>query len=287
MKILVTGANGQLGMELRPLLDSAFPSSTVFTDVEELDLTDAKAVETFVANNDFTHIVNCAAYTAVDRAEEEKMQCSRINFDAVKNLALAADANGTKIIHISTDYVFDGTNHRPYKESDKVNPISQYGTTKRKGETALLALSPEALIIRTSWLYSPHGHNFLKAMLNKAHTSAEIKVVADQIGTPTYARDLAEAIIRILRSHQWVPGIYHFSDEGAASWFDFAKAIFRISGIKNVNVIPIPTEDYPTAAARPSYSILDKTRIKATYGVEIPHWEDSLAQCIATMNSNL
>lgn len=280
MRILVTGANGQLGNELRPLLDTQFPDSAIYTDVNELDLTDAKAVEAFVINNEITHILNCAAYTAVDRAEEEKMQCARINCDAVKNLALAADTIGARIIHISTDYVFDGTNHRPYKESDKVNPISQYGTTKRKGETALLALSPEAIIIRTAWLYSSHGNNFLKAMLNKAETAKEIKVVADQIGTPTYARDLAAAILKILQSHQWVPGIYHFTDEGAASWYDFAKAIFRIAGKKDVKVIPIPTEDYPTAASRPSYSILDKTRIKATYGVNIPHWEESLADCI-------
>lgn len=283
MKILVTGANGQLGYELRPLLDARFTGSVLYTDIEELDLTDSKAVEAYVVNNDITHIVNCAAYTAVDRAEEEKMECTRINCDAVKNIAMAADANGARIIHISTDYVFDGTNHRPYRESDKVNPISQYGTTKRKGETALLALSPEAIIIRTAWLYSSHGHNFLKTMLAKADTASEIKVVADQIGTPTYARDLAAAIVSILQSHQWVPGIYHFTDEGAASWYDFAKAIFRIAGKKNVKVIPIPTEDYPTAATRPSYSLLDKSRIKATYGVEIPHWEESLADCIAVM----
>lgn len=282
MKILVTGANGQLGNELRLQLDNEFPGLAIYTDIEELDLTDAKAVEAFVVNNDITHIVNCAAYTAVDKAEEEKMQCSRINTDAVKNLALAADANGAKIIHISTDYVFDGINHRPYKESDKVNPISQYGTTKRKGETSLLALSPEAIIIRTAWLYSSFGHNFLKAMLAKSATQKEVKVVCDQIGTPTYARDLATAIIKILQSHQWVPGIYHFTDEGAASWYDFAKAIFRIAE-RDVKVVPIPTEDYPTAANRPSYSILDRSRIKATYGVEIPHWEESLHACIYKM----
>jgi len=282
MKILVTGAKGQLGSELRPLLDAEFPASAIYTDIEELDLTDAKAVESFVVNNEITHIVNCAAYTAVDQAEKEKMQCARINTDAVKNIAMAADACGAKIIHISTDYVFDGTNHRPYRESDKVNPISQYGTTKRKGETALLALAPEAIIIRTAWLYSAYGHNFVKTMLRLAESQSEIRVVCDQVGTPTYAQDLAKAIIRILRSHQWVPGIYHFTNEGAASWYDFAKAIFRIAG-KNVKVVPIPTEDYPTPASRPYYSILDRTRIKATYGVEIPHWEESLHKCIARL----
>ncbi len=279
MKILVTGCNGQLGNELRLILDKEFPGSVLYTDVQELDLTDAKAVNAYVVNNEVTHIVNCAAYTAVDRAEEEKMQCAKINTDAVKNIAIAADSNGAKVIHISTDYVFDGTNHRPYRESDKVNPISQYGTTKRKGETALLALAPEALIIRTAWLYSTFGNNFVKTMLRLADSQPEIKVVSDQVGTPTYARDLAAAIAKILHSHQWVPGIFHFTDEGAASWYDFAKAIFRIAG-KNVKVTPIPTEDFPTPANRPAYSILDKTRIKATYGVAITHWEESLRDCM-------
>lgn len=279
MKILITGANGQLGTELHEILEREFPGQTLYTDVQELDLTNAKAVDSYVANNEITHIVNCAAYTAVDRAEEEKMLCAAVNTDAVKNLAMAADANGAKIIHISTDYVFDGTNHRPYRESDKVNPISQYGTTKRKGETLLLALAPQAIIIRTAWLYSAHGNNFVKTMLRLADSQPEIKVVCDQIGTPTFARDLARAVVKVLQSHQWVPGIYHFTDEGAASWYDFAKAIFRIAG-KNVKVTPIPTEDYPTPASRPSYSILDRTRIKATYGIEIPHWEEALADCL-------
>lgn len=279
MKILITGANGQLGTELHEILEREFPGQTLYTDVQELDLTNAKAVDSYVANNEITHIVNCAAYTAVDRAEEEKMLCAAVNTDAVKNLAMAADANGAKIIHISTDYVFDGTNHRPYRESDKVNPISQYGTTKRKGETLLLALAPQAIIIRTAWLYSAHGNNFVKTMLRLADSQPEIKVVCDQIGTPTFARDLARAVVKVLQSHQWVPGIYHFTDEGAASWYDFAKAIFRIAD-KDVKVTPIPTEDYPTPASRPSYSILDRTRIKATYGIEIPHWEEALADCL-------
>ena len=279
MKILITGANGQLGNELRELLEEKIPGQTIYTDREELDLTDAKAVETFVVNNDITHIVNCAAYTAVDKAEDQKRECALINTDAVKNLALAADASGAKIIHISTDYVFDGTNHRPYRESDKVNPISQYGTTKRKGETALLALAPESIIIRTAWLYSSHGNNFVKTMLRLADCQKEVRVVSDQIGTPTYARDLACAILKVLQSHQWVAGIYHFTDEGAASWYDFAHAIFRIAG-KKVKLVPIPTEDFPTPASRPAYSILDRSRIKATYGVEIPHWEESLEDCM-------
>ncbi|MDE7141549.1 MAG: dTDP-4-dehydrorhamnose reductase [Muribaculaceae bacterium] len=279
MKVLVTGANGQLGSALRRLLDKEMPGEAIYASKEDLDLTDAAAVEEYVRGNEVTHIVNCAAYTAVDRAEEEKRECALVNTDAVKNLAAAADLLGAKIIHISTDYVFDGTNHRPYRESDKVNPISQYGTTKRKGETALLARAPESIIIRTAWLYSDTGHNFVKTILAMADKQDRIRVVCDQIGTPTYARDLARAILAILKSHQWVAGIYHFTDEGAASWYDFAKAIVRIAG-KRAEVEPIPTEDFPTPASRPAYSILDRSRIKATYGVAIPHWEEALADCI-------
>lgn len=286
MKILVTGANGQLGNELRNVLESEFPGHTLYTDIDDLDLTNADAVNSYVVRNEITHIVNCAAYTAVDKAEEQKLECAAINVNAVQNIANAADAVGAKIIHISTDYVFDGTAYRPYKESDKVNPISQYGTTKRKGETALLALAPDSIIIRTSWLYSPYGNNFVKTMLRLGVERPEIKVVCDQIGTPTYALDLAKAIYKVLTSHQWVEGIFHFSNEGACSWYDFTKAIHRIAGIENCEVFPIPTEEYPTAATRPYYSILDKSRIKATYGVEVPYWKDSLIDCITRINNN-
>ena len=208
MKILVTGANGQLGRELRNVLEAKIPGQTIYTDIAELDLTDANAVDLFFKRNEISHVVNCAAYTAVDKAEEEKLECAAININAVKNLATAADATGAKIIHISTDYVFDGTAHRPYKESDKVNPISQYGTTKRKGETALIALAPESIIIRTSWMYSPYGNNFVKTMLRLGKEQSNLKVVYDQIGTPTYALDLARAIYKVLMSHQWVEGIF-------------------------------------------------------------------------------
>ncbi len=284
MKILVTGANGQLGNEMHNVLEATIPGCTLYTDIEELDLTDAKSVEAYILNNEVTHIVNCAAYTAVDRAEEDKLVCTAINVNAVQNLANAADKAGAKIIHISTDYVFDGKAYRPYKESDKVNPISQYGTSKRKGETALLALAPESIIIRTAWLYSPYGKNFVKTMIRLGKTEKELRVVCDQIGTPTYARDLAEAIVKIIRAQQWVPGIYHFTDEGACSWYDFTKSIHRIAGITTCNVIPIPSEDYPTVASRPFYSVLDRSRIKATYGVKIPHWEESLRECIDRIN---
>lgn len=280
MKILVTGANGQLGNEMKNILEKECPGVTLYTDIQELDLLDAQAVGLFVSKNEITHIVNCAAYTAVDKAEEDKALCAAVNIDAVKNIANAADAVGAKIIHISTDYVFDGTAHRPYKESDKVNPMSQYGTTKRTGETALIALAPDSIIIRTSWLYSPYGNNFVKTMIKLGEERTQLKVVCDQIGTPTYAKDLAKAIYAILISHQWVEGIYHFSNEGACSWYDFTKSIHRIAGIKTCEVLPIPTEDYPTAAMRPAYSILNKSKIKATYGIEIPYWEESLQECI-------
>ncbi|WP_287210407.1 dTDP-4-dehydrorhamnose reductase [Muribaculum sp.] len=280
MKILITGCNGQLGLEMRNVLERIVPGNTIYTDVELLDLTDSKAVDLFVAKHEFTHIVNCAAYTNVEKAEEEKALCTQINVEAVKNLANAASKTGTKIVHVSTDYVFDGNANRPYCESDKVNPISQYGTSKRLGETALIALAPESIIVRTAWLYSPHGHNFVKTMLSLAKKNIPLSVVTDQVGTPTYALDLAEAIAKIVTARQWVPGIYHFTNSGVASWFDFAKAVFRLSGNGAVSVSPIPAADYPTVAKRPYYSVLDTRRIRATYAVETPYWEDSLAHCL-------
>ena len=282
MKILVTGANGQLGTELKLLLEEHFPGVTTYTDSDTLDLRDAAAVNREMERGEYSHVVNCAAYTAVDRAEEEKAECAALNVDAVRNLAAAADRCGAKVLHLSTDYVFDGRAYRPYRESDKVNPISQYGTTKRKGETQLLAISPDSVIIRTAWLYSPFGKNFVKTILRLAQTASvhePLRVVCDQIGTPTYARDLARAIVTVLSARQWVPGIFHFTDEGAASWYDFACAILRLRGLE-VPVVPILSEDFPTAAARPYYSVLDRSRIKATYGVEIPHWETALADCL-------
>lgn len=280
MKILVTGAAGQLGREMRDLLEERMPGVTTYADIDRIDLTDGNAVDGFLEAEKFTHIINCAAYTAVDRAEEEQRQCAMANIDIVRNLARKADERGTRILHISTDYVFDGTAHRPYRESDKVNPTSQYGSTKRKGETALLGLAPDSIVIRTGWLYSPYGRNFVKTMLRYGRERTSVNVVFDQIGTPTYAKDLAETIFTIITSPQWVAGIFNYSDEGACSWYDFTKSIYRLAGITDCNVEPVLSEDYPSVTKRPYYSVLDKTLIKATYGIKIPHWEESLAMCM-------
>ena len=283
MKILVTGCKGQLGRELHDVLEERQPGITTYIDIDELDLTDRTAVEAYLRAGEFSHVVNCAAYTAVDRAEEENLLCAAVNTDAVTNLARVADELGFKVLHISTDYVFDGHNYRPYTESDKVNPLSQYGTSKRKGETALLGLAPDSVIIRTGWLYSPHGKNFVKTILRLSAEQPAIRVVCDQVGTPTYARDLAEAVATVLFAPQWVPGIFNFSNEGVASWYDFAVAIQRYRGITGCPVHPCLTVDYPTPAKRPTYAVLDKSRFKVTYVVEIPHWEEALARCLARL----
>lgn len=275
-KILITGSNGQLGRELSRILGDA----ALCTTHEELDLADGDAVERFLRRHNFEYIVNCAAYTAVDRAEEEKLECGRANVDAVENLAKFADELGYRILHISTDYVFDGNSCRPYTEGDKPAPLSVYGSTKRRGETALLGLAPESMIIRTGWLYSAHGHNFVKTILERGKSKQGLKVVCDQIGTPTYAADLAAFIADKVLHGFWKPGIFHYSNEGVASWYDFAVAILEEAGIGTA-VKPIPTSEYPTTAVRPQYAVLDKSRIKATYNIEIPHWRASLRRCLA------
>lgn len=279
--ILVTGANGQLGNEMRTALtESNVPGNCFFTDVAELDITNKLAVGNFVSDNKINVIVNCAAYTAVDAAQDDFLSASRININAVANIADAAMANDAKIIHISTDYVFDGFNYRPYTEVDRTSPQSIYGSTKLEGEHILQAIAPESIIIRTSWLYSPYGKNFVKTMLKLGKEKEKLNVVCDQIGTPTYAADLAKAITAILDSGKWISGIYHFSDEGACSWYDFTKSIHRIAGITSCDVMPIRSSEYPSKVQRPFYSVLDKTKIKENYNINIPHWEESLQKCI-------
>ncbi len=278
--VLVTGSNGQLGNALKGVFAEREDINPIYVDIDELDITDRQAVESFISKNDIDYIVNCAAYTAVDKAEDENIKAAKINTEAVGNIAQTARKHKIKVIHISTDYVFAGNNFRPYNESDEPYPRSIYGRTKLEGEGMLNAYCPDAVIIRTAWLYSEFGNNFVKTMLRLASEGNEITVVYDQIGTPTYAGDLAEAIAAVIEAPQWKPGIYHFTDEGVASWYDFTKAIMRLTGRDDVKVIPVGTRDYPTRAARPNYSVLSKNKIKTTFGLSIPYWQDSLAKCL-------
>ena len=277
--ILITGANGQLGNEMR-VLSAEYPEyAYFFTDVAELDICDEQAVMEFVQANDIHVIVNCAAYTAVDKAEENVELCTKLNADAVGYLAKAAEACGAEFIQISTDYVFDGTAHVPYRESASTCPNSVYGHTKLAGEQNALTLCSRSMVIRTAWLYSTFGNNFVKTMIRLGRERDSLGVIFDQVGTPTYARDLARAIFVAIRQGV-VPGVYHFSNEGVCSWYDFTKAIHRLAGITHCKVKPLHTEEYPTLAKRPHYSVLDKTKIKKIYNTEVPYWEDSLKECI-------
>ena len=283
MNILITGCNGQLGNELQ-LLEKNYSEHTFFnTDVHELDITNAEAIDKFVSSNNIDIIINCAAYTAVDKAESNKELCQVLNADAPAYLAKAISKRNGWMIQVSTDYVFDGTKNTPYVETDSPCPNSVYGSTKLDGEKAVEQACKNTMIIRTAWLYSSFGNNFVKTMMRLGKEKDELNVIFDQIGTPTYARDLAIAIMTAVEKGI-VPGIYHFSNEGVISWYDFTKAIHRLSGINSCHVRPIHTEEYPTAATRPHYSVLDKTKIKKTYGIEIPYWEDSLAECINILN---
>ena len=280
--ILITGANGQLGNEMR-VLSAENPEYTYFfTDVAELDICDAKAVLDFVKVNQINVIVNCAAYTAVDKAEENVELCANLNADAVGYLAKAAETNEAEFIQISTDYVFDGTGHIPYQETEPTCPNSVYGNTKLAGEQNALRLCTRSMVIRTAWLYSTFGNNFVKTMIRLGKERESLGVIFDQVGTPTYARDLARAIFAAIRQGV-VPGVYHFSNEGVCSWYDFTKAIHRLAGITTCCVKPLHTEEYPTPAKRPHYSVLDKTKIKETYHIEIPYWMDSLQSCISEL----
>ena len=265
-KILITGANGQLGHEMRNALKGNNRFECIFTDVAELDICNAEAVKQTIADNHIDYIVNCAAYTQVDKAEDNAELCKKINTDAVENLARAAADYGARMIHISTDYVFNGRGYRPYTEDVVPDPQSVYGSTKLEGEKILTDICPESIIIRTAWLYSPYGNNFVKTMLHLGEEREELSVVADQIGTPTCAADLAQAILVILQADTFVPGTYHFSDEGACSWYDFTVTIHRLAGITTCRVTPIRSDEYPSKAHRPFYSVLDKSKIKKHTG---------------------
>ena len=281
--VLVTGANGQLGNSIQIRANQYPDYHFLFTDVDSLDICDKEAVLRYAHENEVSYILNCAAYTAVDKAESNEALCQRINCDAVRNLGEAAEAVGAKVIHISTDYVFDGSNCRPYVETDATCPVSVYGRTKLAGEQALQQACPNSVIIRTAWLYSEFGNNFMKTVLRLGKEHDVLRFIFDQIGTPTYAGDLAKAMLTVMEAaekDQFVPGIYHFSDEGVCSWYDFTVKILQIAGMQNV-VIPIETKDYPTPATRPHYSVLNKGKIKQTYGLVIPHWEKSLAYCMS------
>lgn len=282
MNILITGCNGQLGNEMQ-LLEKENPQHNYFnTDVAELDITNQQAVDDFVSRNAIDGIVNCAAYTAVDKAESNKELCTTLNTVAPAYLAAAVEKRGGWIVQVSTDYVFDGTHHTPYVETDTPAPDSVYGSTKLAGELGVTKFCKRAMIIRTAWLYSTFGNNFVKTMIRLGHEKEELGVIFDQTGTPTYAADLASVIMTAINKGI-VPGVYHFSNEGVISWYDFTKAIHRIAGIKTCRVRPLHTSEYPTPANRPAYSVLDKTKIKETYGVEIPYWEESLEKCIALL----
>ena len=282
MNILITGCNGQLGNEMQ-LLEKQHPQHTWFnTDVQELDITDQEAVNRFVEENQIDGIVNCAAYTAVDKAENDRQLATTLNSVAPAYLAAAVEQRKGWFVQISTDYVFNGTNHKPYKEDDTPCPDSVYGSTKLAGELAAQRFCTHTMIIRTAWLYSTFGNNFVKTMIRLGKEKGQLGVIFDQIGTPTYARDLAVVIMTAIEKGIR-PGVYHFSNEGVISWYDFAKAIHRLAGITTCHVRPLHTEEYPTPAHRPAYSVLDKTKIKQTYAIDVPYWEESLAECISLL----
>jgi dTDP-4-dehydrorhamnose reductase len=285
MNILVTGSNGQLGSELKKIALTDQLHTWHFTDVAELDITSKDQVEGFFKTNGIEVCINCAAYTAVDKAEDEPLLAEKINATAVGVLADACHGNNALLIHISTDYVFDGENFKPYEESDTVSAVSSYGQGKAKGEMMLAVHQAKSVIIRTSWLYSATGNNFVKTMRRLGSERAEIRVVADQIGTPTWAFDLAWAIMLIVDrpDQENVKQLYHFSNEGAISWYDFAQAIMELSG-SQCKVIPIPSSEYPVKTKRPFYSVLSKEKFKKHYQIGIPYWKDSLKKCMEELD---
>jgi dTDP-4-dehydrorhamnose reductase len=289
MKVLITGSNGQLGSEIKELAANYKKLDFVFKDLPELDICDFEVLQAFIIDHKINAVINCAAYTAVDKAEEDAEIAEHVNSIGVSNLVNAlAKVNG-QLIHISTDYVFDGNHFLPYKETDPVSPIGVYGETKRKGELAVINSDIEAIVIRTSWLYSAYGNNFVKTMLRLGNEKEKLNVIFDQVGTPTYAADLAEACLEILSKNDSKinskGNVYHFSNEGVASWYDFAIAIMKMGTIECV-VSPIETKEYPTLAKRPHYSILNKAKIKKAFGLEIPYWRDSLEKCIEKLSKS-
>lgn len=287
MNILVTGANGQLGNEMRIVAKNS-ADNYIFTDVAELDITNAEAVEKMVMDNDVKVIVNCAAYTNVDKAEDDSEFAEILNAKAAENLAVAMKKNDGLLVHVSTDYVFGGTkNNTPCKEDEPANPTGVYGVTKLHGEQAIIASGCRHIIIRTAWLYSEFGKNFLKTMLNLTATKPQLKVVFDQVGTPTYAYDLALAIFDIVenRKYEGNDGVYHYSNEGVCSWFDFTKMIAEYAGNTQCNIQPCHSDEFPSKVVRPSYSVLDKTKIKATFGTVVPYWTDSLKVCMNNLKN--
>ena len=282
-QILVTGCRGHLGNEIQQLAPQYADTCCFhFTDKDELYITDRKAVYQFVEQHAISIVINCAAFTAVDKAEDNAELCDLLNHIAPGYLAEAVASVGGTMIQVSTDYVFDGTACRPYREDDDTCPNSVYGRTKLAGEESVIRQCAGSMVIRTAWLYSTFGNNFVKTMMRLGREREQLGVVFDQIGTPTYARDLARVILLAV-DRGIVPGVYHFSNEGVTSWYDFTKAIHRLAGIDSCQVSPIHTEDYPVPAPRPHYSVLDKSKIKRTYGIDIPWWEDSLKACIKAL----
>ena len=282
MNILVTGANGQLGNEMQIVAKNS-KDNYIFTDVASLDITNKEAVDKMVKDNDIKAIINCAAYTNVDKAEDDKEFAEILNAKAVENLALAVKSNDGVLVHVSTDYVFGGNqNNTPCQEDEPANPTGVYGLTKLHGEQAITKSGCKYIILRTAWLYSEFGKNFVKTMLNLTSTKPQLKVVFDQVGTPTYAYDLAQTIFDIVKNRKYEGnnGIYHFSNEGVCSWFDFTKMIAEYASNNECDIQPCHSDEFPSKVIRPSFSVLDKTKIKETFGVKIPYWTDSLKKCI-------
>lgn len=280
MRILITGSYGQLGNELRVASARHSLHSYLLTDADTLDICCLDALDHYFSEHHPDIVINCAAYTAVDKAEDDQAKCALINAEAVKNIGIVAQRHNARVVHVSTDYVFDGTSHIPYTEDMSVCPTNVYGRTKLLGEQHLMEVAPESIIIRTSWLYSSFGNNFVKTMLRLGNEREVLNVIFDQVGTPTYAADLAEAILTIIDQGTWHSGVYHFSNEGVCSWYDFCKVILTFSGNTSCKVVPIESSAYPVRTPRPHYSVLNKGKIKQTFQLEIPYWMDGLERCL-------